>query len=124
MTCGEETVDRIRNAHNLVTKAAKCWNAGNVAALQECVATLEKSAVELRAAAATATILHGGSLPGFSAQIFQIKERVAWIERQSDLAAAFLRSNSESTRDSPLYRPGGLEDAPDSSSPVTTRIQA
>jgi hypothetical protein len=122
MMRGEESADHIRKAHNLVAKAAKCWNAGNLAAVEECVAALEESAVELRFVEAAA-VGNLDSLRGFRSEILEMKERVVRIERLSDLAAAFLRRGPESAGDSPLYRAGGFED---SGSPViaTTMIQA
>jgi hypothetical protein len=122
MTNREEPIDRIRKACNLTAKAAECWNAGNLAAVEQCLATLEESAAELRAAQATA-IGRPDSLPGVRDEILQMKERVTRIESLSDLAAAFLRRGRQSAGDSPMYRAGGFEDT-DHSSAATTRIQA
>jgi hypothetical protein len=122
MIRGEEPVERIRKAHNLVVRASDCWNAGSVAAVEECLAALEESAAELRVARAEA-VGRTSSLRGIGSEIPQIKERVARIERLSALAAAFLRGGAESGGDSPLYRAGGFEDL-DSLSMPTTRIQA
>ena len=122
MTRGEEPADRVRKAHNLVVKAASCWNAGSVAAVEGCLAALEESASELQVAVADATG-RANSLWGIGSEVLQIKERVARIERLSALAAAFLRAGAESSGASPLYRAGGFEDL-DSLSTPTTRIQA
>lgn len=122
MTQREEPVDRIRKAHNLVAKATECWNAGSLAAVEECLATLEESAAELRAAQATA-VGRPDSLRGYRDEIHQMKERVARIESLADLAAAFLRRGRQSADDSPMYRAGGFEDT-DHSLVATTRIQA
>jgi hypothetical protein len=122
MIPGKEPIDRIRKAHSLVVRAAKCWNAGNVSAVEECVAVLEESAAELRAAEAAAAG-RADSLRGVRGEILQMKERVARIERMSDLAAAFLRGGSGSNGASPLYRAGGFEET-ELSPMATTRIQA
>jgi len=122
MIAGKEPLDRIRKAHSLVVRAAKCWNAGDVAAVEECVAVLEESAVELRAAEAAAAG-RTESLRGVRIEILQMKERVARIERMSDLAAAFLRGGTGSNSASPLYRAGGFEE-PELLPTATTRIQA
>jgi hypothetical protein len=122
MIRGKEPIDRIRKAHSLVVRAAKCWNAGNVAAVEECVAVLEESAAELRAAEAAA-VGRADSLRGIRSEILQMKERVARIERLPDLAAAFLRGGAGSSGASPLYRAGGFADT-DFSPMATTRIQA
>jgi hypothetical protein len=122
MTDSEEPIDRIRKAHNLVAKAAERWNAGNLAAVEECLAGLEESAAELRAAQATAMV-RPDSLPGVKDEILQMKERVTRLESLSDLAAAFLRGGLQSAGDSPLYRAGGFEDT-NHSLVATTRIQA
>jgi hypothetical protein len=122
MTHGEEPIDRIRKAHNLVAKAAECWNAGSLASVEECLYTLEESAAELRAAEATA-MRRRDSLAGFRDEILQMKKRVTRIESLSDLAAAFLRRGRQSAGDSPMYRAGGFEDT-DHSLVATTRIQA
>jgi hypothetical protein len=122
MTQREQPVDRIRKAHNLVARAEECWNAGSLAAVEACLATLEESAVELRAAQAIA-MGRPDSLPGLRNEILQMKEKVIRIESLSDLAAAFLRRSRQSTGDSPMYRAGGFEDNDHSLAP-TTRIQA
>jgi len=122
MIRGKEPIDRIRKAHSLVARAAKCWDAGNVAAVEQCVAGLEESAAELRAAEAAA-VGRADSLRGVRSEILQMKERVALLERLSDLAAAFLRGGPRSNGASPLYRAGGFEDT-DFSPIATTRIQA
>jgi hypothetical protein len=115
-------MDRIRKAHSLLAKAAECWNAGKLAAVKECVVTLEESAAELRAAKAAA-IGRADTLRGCRSQILQMKERTAWIESLSDFAAAFLRVGRQSAGDSPMYRAGGFEDT-NHSLAATTRIQA
>jgi hypothetical protein len=122
MIRGEEPIDRIRNAHRLVVKAANCWNAGNLAAVEECVAALEESAADLRAAE-VAAIGHADSLRGFRSEILEMKERVGRIERLADLAAAFLRGGPASAGDSPLYRAGGFADM-EPSFTANTMIQA
>jgi hypothetical protein len=122
MICREEPADRVRKAHNLLVRAASCWNAGNVAAVEECLAALEESASELQVAVADAAG-RANSLRGVRSEVLQMKERVARIERLSALAAAFLRGAPESSGASPLYRAGGFEDL-DSLSTPTTRIQA
>jgi len=122
MIRGKEPIDRIRKAHSLVVKAANRWNAGNLAAVEECVAALEESAAELRAAE-MAAIGHADSLRGFRSEILEMRERVGRIEWLSDLAAAFLRGGPESAGGSPLYRAGGFADT-DSSFIATTMIQA
>jgi hypothetical protein len=128
MTHGEEPIDRIRKAHSLVAKAAESWNAGSLAAVGECLATLEESAAELQAAEATmgrpdTQARHDDSRPGFRDEILEMKKRVTRIESLSDLAAAFLRRGRQSAGDSPMYRAGGFEDT-DYSLAATTRIQA
>jgi hypothetical protein len=128
MIRAEEPADRIRKAHNLVLKAANCWNAGNVAAVEECLAALEESAAELRVAGAAAAG-HADSLSGFRNEILQIKEGAARMERLSALAAAFLRGGSQFIGASPLYRAGGFEDTDSSltapaSFMASTEIQA
>jgi hypothetical protein len=122
MTQREEPVDHIRKAHNLVAKAEECWNAGNLAAVEECLAALEQSAAELRAARSTATG-YPDSLSGLRDQILQMKAGVTRIESLSDLAAAFLRTGRPSPDRSPMYRAGGFEDT-DHLPVETTRIQA
>jgi hypothetical protein len=122
MNPGEQPTDRIRKAGNLVAKAAERWNAGNIAVVEECVAALEESAAELRAAMTTA-IGRTESLRGCRSEILQIKESAAGIERMSDLAAAFLRGGVDPAGDSPLYRAGGFE-VTDRSLVANTRIQA
>jgi hypothetical protein len=122
MIPGKEPIDRIRTAHRLVVRAAKCWDAGNVAAVEECVAVLEESAAELRAVE-EAAIGRVDSLRGVRSEILEIQERVAPIERLSDLAAAFLRGGAGTNGASPLYRAGGFEET-ELSPTATTRIQA
>jgi len=122
MTRGEEPIDRIRKAHNLVARAVERWNAGSLAAVEECLATLEESAAELGAAQATA-MGRPDSLPGLRDEILQMKASVARIESLSDLAAAFLRAGRQSAGDSPGYCAGGFE-VTDISLAATTRIQA
>ena len=119
----EEPTDHIRKAHDLVAEAAERWNAGNFSAVEECLAKLRESAAELRAVRSIA-IENADSLRNRGNEILQIKAKVAGIERLSDLAAAFLRVGSESARNSPLYRPGGVEDTRGSSRTATTGIQA
>jgi len=121
MNRGEEAIDRIRKAGNLLAKAEERWNAGSPAVVEQCVATLEESAAELFAAHETAAG-RTDSLRGLRNEILQIRERVVRIERLSDLAAAFLRGGSASMGGSPLYRADGFEDT-DSSLTATTRIQ-
>jgi hypothetical protein len=122
MNRGEEPIDRVRKAGNLVAKAAERWNAGNPAVVEECVATLEESAAELRAVMTT-VMGRTESLRGLRNEIFQIKERVVRMERLSQLAAAFLRGGSVAAGGSPLYLAGGFEDK-ESSLMATTAIQA
>jgi len=122
MTHRAEPVDHIRKAHKLMARAEERWNAGNLAAVEECLATLEESAAELRAAQATA-IGRPDFLRGLRDEILQMKERVTRIGSLSDLAAAFLRRGRQSAGDSPMYRAGGFEDTDRSLAP-TTRIQA
>jgi hypothetical protein len=122
MNRGEEAIDRVRKAGDLLAKAEERWNAGSPAVVEECIATLEESAAELCAAQETAAG-RADSLRGLSNEILQIRERVVRIERLSDLAAAFLRGGSPSMGGSPLYRADGFEDT-DSSLTETTRIQA
>ena len=122
MSWGDEPADRVRKAHNLVVRAASCWNAGSVAAVEECLAALEESASELQVAVASAAG-RANSLRGIRSEVLQMKERVARIERLSSLAAAFLRGGAESNGASPLYRADGFEDLDFSSTP-TTRIHA
>lgn len=123
MIRGKDPIDSIRKAHSLVVRAANCWNAGSVAAVEECVAVLEESAAELRAVEAAAAG-SADSLRGVRSEILQLKDRVARIERLSDLAAAFLGGGPEASGASVLlYRPDGLEDA-SSFPPATTGIQA
>jgi hypothetical protein len=118
----EEPADRIRRANNLIAAAAERWNAGDPAALEQCLSALEESVVELHAAEGMASG-NPGSLHGFGEEIRRMKTRVAGIERMSDLASAFLRG-TQATEDSPLYRSGGFEATPDLSYRATTTIQA
>jgi hypothetical protein len=129
MIRGEEPIDRIRKAHNLVVGAANCWNAGSIAAVEKCAAVLEESAAELRAAEAAAAG-RADSLRGIRSEILQIKERAARLERLSALAAALLRGGTESHGASLfLYRAGGFDDTDssltaDPSAMTTMGIQA
>jgi hypothetical protein len=118
----EPLIERIRSAHNLVKRATQIWNAGSLAAVQECVVTLEQSVAELRAATAAAAG-HPDSLGDLRNEILEMKKSTARLERLSDLATAFLRGG-ESAADSPLYRPGGFEETGDSSWMSTTKVHA
>ena len=122
MNRGEEAIDRIRKAGNLLARAEERWNAGSPAVVEQCIATLEESAAELCAARETAAV-RADSLRGLRNEILQMKEKVARIERLSDLAATFLRGGSGSAGGSRLYRADGFEDT-DSSLTATTRMQA
>jgi hypothetical protein len=122
MIRGEEPIERIRKAHSLIAKAANCWNAGSTAAVEECVAVLEESAAELRAAQ-TAAAGSAESLRGCRNEILQMKERAARIERLPNLAARLLSAGQGSGGESPLYCAGGLAKA-DSSPTATMIIQA
>jgi HEAT repeat protein len=126
VTATEDPIKLLHNARNLLAGAAACWNAGDPAAIDRCVAALDQSASELRAAEAVA-IVDPKSLTGFGSEILQIRDQVAGIERLLDLASSFLRGGGWSSGDSLLYRVDGLEDT-DSSLRATamaaTRIQA
>jgi hypothetical protein len=122
MIRGEEPVERIRKADRLIANAANCWNAGNMAAVEECAAMLEESAAELRAAE-TAAAGNAESLRGFRNEILQMKERAGRMERLPDLAARLLSAGQGSGGESPLYRAGGLAET-DFPFAATTVIQA
>ncbi|HEX4136687.1 MAG TPA: hypothetical protein VHY84_18900 [Bryobacteraceae bacterium] len=124
----EEPVDRIRKAHSLVTQAAACWHAGNIGAVEESLAALEGSVVQLRAfEAAVAEPVNSltgfRNLTGVRNEILRMKDEVAGLERLSNLAARFLGGSPESCGDSPLYGVGGLAES-DYSFRAQTFIQA
>ena len=123
MSHGEEPIEHIRGAHRLLVKAGQFWNAGSSTAVRECVAVLEESVFELRAAGAAACG-HPDSLRGVRDEILEMKKKMARLEQLSDLAAALLRGGAASSGDSPLYRAGGFAVAPDSSSMSTAGIHA
>jgi hypothetical protein len=123
MTRDKEPIEHIRCAHRLLVKAGRFWNAGSSTAVRECMAVLEESICELRAAGAGASG-HPDSLRDGRDEILEMKKKVARLEQLSDLAAALLRGGAASTGNSPLYRSGGFAVPPDSSSISTAGVHA
>lgn len=122
MTCVHDPAEHFGNAHRLIIEAENCWDAGNPAALQECISTLEASAAQLAAAHAESAG-HPDAVQASLVEISRIQQSVVRMEGLQGLAAAFLNRRPDSHRGSLFYGPNGIEEAPDNPSHAPTGIQ-
>lgn len=109
MTPRNRALDRIVQADQRLKQIAGRWNAVDLSAIGNCVSALEASSTDLCAAAEI--LKSSPARPGspLRANVLDLKQSVARLERLVDASAAFLRSAPGLACDQPvLYQAGGV----------------